>query len=234
MAIDLTGVNTYHPTITVPEAGDDRVAASIVPAFQKLLDNTTNLDARADALDSADHTWTGENKFDAGSDVVLGENVEVSYEAPILRKVMVPLRPLWTLGGYDAAQWLFSESNLQWAGATNTVRFCVVFGADLVPTGARIKKVRAAINSSVGVRLEFSKFTYPTDGSADAGTEGTDMTDEIAAGALAVHMLEVTCDELVHNDHELFKVSVRLLDDPPSFALRWIQIEFTDPGPRNF
>jgi hypothetical protein len=233
MPVDLTGSTTFHPTITVPEAGDDRKAASIVPAFQDLLDNTTDLDARLGALDGADHTFTGEIAFYGAGDVLLGENVEVSYEVPKLRRVMLPLKPLSSIAAFDDPQWLHADSNLQWAGAGDSVHFVLVFGADFVPTGARIKAVRAAVNASVGVELNFTKFTYPTTGTA-AGTAGTVYTDSVAAGALAEHLLEITCDELVHNDQNLFRVRLELNDPPPSCAIRWVHLEFTDPGPRSF
>jgi hypothetical protein len=63
MPLELTEVEEFTVPITVPEPGDDRTAASIVPAFQALANRTRSLLKQVAVLLTTNNAWTGKQTF---------------------------------------------------------------------------------------------------------------------------------------------------------------------------
>jgi len=227
MAADLTDVDAFTAPVTVPEAGDDRVAASIVPAFQALADRTRNLKNRADALLTDNHIWTGDNRFDG--DLKLGLGVEPLYTFLTTRKKLHSLRPIGLVAGWTYAD----AAGPTWVTATGaTMTFYL--GADELPSGGQLVAVRMLVSTAVAVTLDLARITYDTSDAADVPSAGATVSDSFTPTGTEDHILEITgLAAAIDNATSQF----RLLLNPasgPSCVIRWLEYEFSDPGPRNF
>lgn len=233
-APDKVGASQYLTAMkSVIKQGTDTLAATLYQ-FASFVDKP--------------YTWLGNHGFKGslgafGAFVIGGTSNEIVYgdaegvTTPRTRIVMLPLRPTFQPAGLNNGSypdpwtpWLFAPTPTpQWSVADSSRSIVFLFGAELVPTGARIRAVRAQVNASAGATLTFNAVTWSESG----GAESADHTATLAAGPLAVHVMETLCDEPVDNATQTFRVTLKP-DADIGLMLRWIHIEFMDPGPRNF
>lgn len=227
MPTDLTGVATFHATITVPEAGDDRTASSIVPALQALLDNTTDHELRLNGLDGEDHTWTGESKFSGAGDVLLGASVEVSYEAPRARVVMISLDAYNT---YGPSGFVGGGVTLQSQAASDVVIVPVHLPRDVTVTRVRVGLFNGnAASADVGHGLYR---TLPNKVTPNLSTVNVlwSVSPTIAPSTNLVSdsgPLAVSIDNTASNHY------VQVATTQAQTYVAWIEITYDDSGPRN-
>jgi hypothetical protein len=237
MPIDIVEVDEFTEAITVPEAGDDRTAASIVPAFQGVTNRTRNLQNRVNGLPGEDWTFTGSVAFNwetningtikVANDLQLdGAENEVMYEP---ERVMgcaleTPHNAVWV-------------PNADYRRSTCNTNHGVVSRKIPVPPGCTLKKVIATIatgGSSVPAslflrRLNAGTVAGPTSDpsvvdigqgshSTGAGTEGVQVLCSVVANKTSyIEALIVASDNAATSQNHLLSV----------------YYEFTDVGPRN-
>jgi hypothetical protein len=105
MPVNLTESDTFDPTITVPEAGDDRTAASLVPAFQALTNRTKNLNARTTKLDAL---VDGDGNLLAVHGFRLYPGARVELGNPIDMRMVIPLRTI-EVTAFNASQYIHRQ-----------------------------------------------------------------------------------------------------------------------------
>jgi hypothetical protein len=216
----------------VPEAGDDRTAASIVPAFQALSNRTRHAQTVLDSFSGTDHIWLGQQMFEG--DLMLGAGVEVEYAPPRQKKYVVPLG-CGVVNNPGEAEYT----------AANGWRF---FSPDAVvevpidlPSGSRIDGVEAVVDNqgsaTAPVVIELRRVTpnfavpgAPTLGSVVNVSNTTVVSGPAAAGTPTL---------IVPVDNAESHLEIRLIAGGGDFAtargkVMGIRLTVTDYGPRNF
>lgn len=228
MSHALTEVNAFTADVLVPDPGDDRKAASVEVPFQALANRTKNLKATLDGYPSVNRVWPAVQDFDSG--IRIGDNGgpnEVGYTNPRTRIVNVPIVPIVAPAG-----WTCAPSVGSWVTAGST-RLTVFLSRDLLPGGATLQKVRAAASISDVVSMEVVRLAVrksPPDANAPLGSP---VTDSYTPTGTEVHILEASMAWVVDNAAELYRVTI-IPSGTSNVALQWIDIEYDDPGPRNF
>jgi hypothetical protein len=223
MAVDLTESDTFTATVTVPEAGDDRKAASVVPAFQALANRTKNLKGRLDDFLADPHTWADDQRFDG--DIVLGPGSVIRHVVAAQRKIVLPLKP-----DFPTVNWLFAPTPTPvWAcGSTASALFFTI-GPGILPDGGQLVSVSASVNTSIDVTLKLARITYDTS-IAGSGTEGTVLTDSFSPTGTEEHILNIgALSALINNATSLFRIAIDPDASGPGLALQWIELVVTDP-----
>jgi hypothetical protein len=216
----------------VPEAGDDRTAASIVPAFQALSNRTRHVQGALDSFTGTDHVWFGQQMFEG--EIALAAGVDVKYAPPRQKKYVVPLGPgvVHAAGEaeYDAATgWRFFSSDAE-----------VVVPVDL-PSGSALVGLEAVVDnqgsSSSPVVVSLRRITpnFATPGNPTLGGEVA-ISSTVASGpALASNtgFVGVTVDNATSH------FEIRLIAGGGDFAAQFgrvmgVRLTVTDYGPRNF
>lgn len=248
MPQDLTEAEEFSEPITVPESGDDRTAASIVPAFQALANRTRHLFNLITGFVDAVHTWTNGQGF-AGTvgfyaAVVLGGAAnelvyadELGMDAPRLRTVMIePTEMLsentgWyprtlTYGGVQ------TEAPLGGNG-TGRLALRIPHGGTLVRVRLGYERKAAGADARLVVyRLRYEKTIpfreYPADQivAVQIDTVGQRLVDTGPISDLPLdtstssYMLEISAGQG--------------RTQPLPDIVYWIEIQYLDPGPRNY
>lgn len=225
MATAIVDVDEFTTPVMVPEPGDDRTAQSVRTAFQALSNRTRHAQGLLDGFEARDHVWLGQNVFEG--DLALGAGIEPRYLYLTPRKVMHSLRP-----AQQPADWTFAYApGPTWVCSTGTV-LPFFLGPQDLPSGATLTGVRALVDTAVPVTLTLDRITYDTTGTA-IPTDGGDVTESFTPTGTQQHIFNLAMSALVNNANSLF----RLILDPASggsCVLRWIELAFSDPGPRNF
>lgn len=245
MAEQLTEANEFTATVVVPEAGDDRTAASVRGAFQSLANRSRYLLQLIGDLLSEDNIWTGWNRFRGGFTMTQGLGLagptnEALYtdEAglPVPRRRTVMIDP----AAIQGAAW---QPRVQGtAGATGT-NLSGGWGKLLlpIPSGGQLKRVRIGYEHKVAGdsadiyirRTTYAKTTpftqYPAFKLIDKPTSGTIGqevwdSDEITDPALDASTTSYTLEISASDD----------TTQPLPDIVHWIELQYLDPGPRNF
>lgn len=234
MTTNLTGnPASYHTTVPAPDPGDDRTAASVRGGFQYLIDNTAHLKQRADKLDNDNpKVWANPQQFDGGAK--LGNGDEFSYLFTTQRKLILPLLPMglpdssWNFVGEPAPQW----SNI--GNIASTLWFLV--GPQYLRTGAMLNSVRAGVWATTGleVRLVASRISYDVSNAGNVPTQGSEVSNPYIGDGASGHVCSLTFSGAIDNAASLFRIGFRIMATGGLATLRWIELGFTDPGPRNF
>lgn len=244
MPQNITDVDEFTAVVQSPEDGDFADGAIFKLAPQALSNRTRNLKNRLDVLVTnllnTLNIWRQPQIFSEYVSIVKilylsgGAASEIVYPDPgPLRKVLVPLKPFshegWALEGAStstAPAWILQTGS-------GTLAFTVQ--RDLIPSGALVTRVRACCRSSTVTGITVQKFTYDTStpGGVSPGvpdvSEGAVFTPPFAQNFI----LDVATSKTLLNDRSVLRISLDTLPDGGT-TLYWIEIEYTDPGPRNY
>jgi hypothetical protein len=232
MSTAIIEVDEFTTPVIVPEAGDDRTAASIVPAFQALTNRTRHAQVALDGFTGADHVWFGQNVFEG--DLMMGAGVEAEYSPPRQKKYVVPigngsLNKAGFAEYYPLTGWSFYDP----AAA-------VVIPVEL-PSGSRLDGIEAVVDNqgsaSSPVVIELRRITpnfatpaNPTLGGVVNISNTTVVSGPASAGNLALTAVA---------DNATSHLEIRLLAGGGDFAtsrgkVMGVRLTVTDYGPRNF
>jgi len=238
MARAIVDVDQFTSPVMVPEAGDDRTAASVQGGFQALTNRTLNLkntieDGLAGYSDLP-HVWTDTNEF---SDILAlsGTDNELSYQPlPRTRRIILP--PTLACPRAGAA--------IKLAGAGVSSPFCwyaeelgsLVYTFRL-PHGAMLQRVRVSFEKGLGA--EFSVHVYQVEaivGGINTGAtvkHDLGVTSKVIAGTVADVITHVIPAPVATNGQWHF-YALDIFMAAIGAGCGWPEIEFLDPGPRNF
>ena len=254
MPEDLTDADEWTEPLTVPEGGDDRNAASIVPAFQTLANRARWVKERFAAIFSTANTWTADQTFAAevaldgpatsagglnvtSGDVALaGATNELVYTTKRPRTICLPLSSGFPTNGTDDQQEL---QELFWLSTFNGARSAFPIK---LPHGADLGVIKiglfnngggpANITAGCGVRVanKVTPASTITIGSHQIAGGGSAVV-AVPAGANYVYQLNPIGTVPVNAATTEFFLSLEL---DAGLRVYWIEVSFADPGPRNF
>ncbi len=237
MPHNLTESSTFTANVEVPDDGDLVRALSVEPGFQAVANRTKYLSDNkvtgpASLLDReipiADST---SGKLIKASGAKVDSSNEYSYATPKTRTVFVP----WSLFRVRTG---WNQDGADFFGATTNG---VAMYADLLnlPAGCVITSVRVALEpgearATSGNRMQVQLFRYiPNTGTflTTITASGSAVTDDGNAAAQLV-TLSPTYTVIAT---EWLAVRVVAGNTAASFndALYWVEVTYTDPGPRN-
>jgi hypothetical protein len=194
-----------------------------------------NLHAEADFLNQA-YTWSAKHTFSAATDVagaltLTGPSNDLAYATPRSRTALLNL----TGGAHYTGTWNFGTS--KWQGSTNSST--LAFSLSL-PGGATITRVRAGVQQGAtpasGCSIALLEIT-PNKGAVPAASTRDTLGGD-AATAAGFARLEITPSPIPSTNnilrwHELVFQTSNVATTTPD-ELHWLEIQFTDPGPRNY
>lgn len=225
MAHNLTETNEFTASISVPDPGDDRKSASVNTPFQALANRTKYLKAVQDGYDAAPHTFG--NTIQLAVDTIIGAALspaELIYNEPKSRPVLLPMH---ITGGSNG----WTQGNAQpWTTTGNGV-LTFHFGREAVPSGSRLKKIRAGVSLANTVALsavQTSPGFAPVGGWVNLGSPIVNSYTPSGTEAVA---LDVDMNWTIDNSGQRYEVQVA----PTSglTILWWLLAFFDDVGPRN-
>lgn len=229
MPLNLIEEDEFTAIITVPEDGDDRNAASIVPAFQGLTNRTRNARTRLDALTDElaalltdDQTWQGVHTFEQPIKVGPGARVEATTYRR--HKKLYPLTALDRQGGAAVV----AEDLYCYTGAVTAKAWL----NDIVPHGASIVGVRAQIRStaSAGTAMVMSLLRLTHNMAGDGGPNIVGASLNIASPGSGDHILSTggLLSAVVEDTSTM--VLTFVTNAAATFAdpdrIRWIEVEY--------
>jgi hypothetical protein len=164
-----------------------------------------------------------------------GSSSEVLYtdtagsSSPRTRTVMLPL------GAVDGAEWQPDISGRHIYTAHNNSHYHA--GIQL-PGFSRLTRVRALVEhgTSIGV-FTINVFKAVADKTAPYGASSmTTLGTTTSPTAAGVHLLEISLDELIDNANATYKFAAYSSDGAGSEIdkILWVELQFSDPGPRNY
>lgn len=247
MPTNLTDVDTFTAPISVPAAGDNRTAASVETPLQGLANRTRNLKNRLDGIDAANHTWSGTNTFSASPVFSAGiatpginldhASNEYAYLTPRARTVMLPLPS----GAADSADWR-PYGDGRWLSVGPAATYVKVVVPIYLPNAATFTAVRIGVQNTTGAGIGVKATVYgaqankttPSSGSAVAvaGIALGGTTVGAASSAVIPLVLAGGGTEVVSNAGTSYHIAIEAGD--PGLFLWWVEVQFTDPGPRNY
>lgn len=228
MSEAIVEVDEFTAEILVPSPGDDRKAASVEVPFQALANRTKNLKGILDDFEGEEHEWAVGNTFLSGLSLgTNGGDREVEYTNTRVRKVLLPLRPVIIPSG-----WAASADSQGWQ-TTGTQPLTFWVGRDELPSGAVLTAVRAGVSLSALGTLSLVRMSPGTSPVGPYVALGSPATDAFTpAGTEAVVLAITGIAYTIDNSQRLVRIKL----DPTSgvTALYWLELEYEDPGPRNF
>jgi len=210
MAKVLTPAHLF-PSVTVPEGGDSRTAASVETGFQNLTNRTHWL---RQILEGA-------------------EDLDVEDAARLVKR-MVPLS--WGFPGEQSDQTQWATTANGWLTKVNqTGGSSLIYFPVIAPHGAQVKRVEALVHNAdtvSGVAISLQKYgdiDWDTPAVPTISTIGTD-TSPTSSG---LHLIALDVDEAI--DRELATLRVAINGSAASSGDRIYAIRqwWGDPGPRN-
>jgi hypothetical protein len=231
MATDLVDANVWTTPITVPEDGDDYDAASVELPFQALANRTVSLSSKIDAVPDVAHTWTEPQVFE---DMLgLAGDSEVSYQ-PLARVRTIILPQTLACPRFGGAIKLLGggvASPFGWTWEAAGAELIYMFR---LPHAAILQRVRAVITGAGGTAATIH--CYQHEALVDALIAGSTVHDlgettmTVATGDRITHT--VPAPLATNGAWHTYAIDVTL--QAVGAVCAYVEIQFLDPGPRNF
>lgn len=214
MPINLIDTDFYEPTVTVPEAGDDRTAASLVPAFQALTNRTRSLlarIARVDPVVDAGGNLKSIGDVTAPGNVYAGINFSYDPVRDIQRVVPLSTAKLISFAGSDV-YYYYSGTKISGHGGSGSA---LVFQFPIqVPNGSIIKRVRVAGKPNAAkLIVRVLRFTPDKSGAAPAASTVLPLVAPAEIdmnGAAGIITAQLVTPETVENHGSEYVIDVNM------------------------
>lgn len=231
MPTNLVEADEFTASVTVPEDGDDRNAASVETGFQALTNRTRNLVNRLGALKDQAITWTAWQRFHGGFTSTVGLGLvgntndvfytdDVGALMPRVRTTYIPLDAC----AHDG-EWLVNNVIAHAQAPDGYLRVPIE-----LPTGAFLQRVEAAVLTGGTMSIACEKRTVDGTGTTRAS---------LAEGAGGSGTLGCDVNQPVDRTTSFFATRIRAANAPTPFGggygtVSWVRVLWLDPGPRNF
>jgi hypothetical protein len=246
MAHNLTELDIFSSTVTVPDGGDPRTAASVELPFQSVANRTINLRNRINNIGSSDGiVVTHSNGIQARGCPVMttGEFVYIDAFGVLTPKphtIQVPLTHCVRTGvGHIIG--VINDSGNSNAVAISAPVLNDGFLYDLaLPSGSELTAVSAGVvQLNAGATVDMQLWVYSSQKDADMSGNptvtslGSDITPAGAGGK--VLSVPVAASAYIQGPLTSLAIHIRASDSGlASDSVHWIQVSFKDPGPRNY
>jgi len=236
MATDLVEADEWTATVTVPEDGDDYDAASVEVPFQSLANRTVRLNSRIDQVPDEAHTWAEAQTFE-GVLGMAGADNEISYQ-PFPRTRTIILPPTSACPRMD-------DGGIKLTGAGVTSPFGWVWmaaGNELIysfrlPHAAILQRVRVGVTGGSD-GTDVSVHCYQVESIVDSIAAGSTVLHDLGSttkprsGAWQLVTHTVPAPITTNGAWHTYAIDVTL--QTVAGVCAWVEIQFLDPGPRNF